>query len=142
MKKAPFILLLLLSMKSFSQCTTCTSLDEAFKKPEIVKTLKVNPWLHNITLDSLPASIGLLSNLEVLYLSGHNIQTIPAEIRNLKRLRELSFAECKLKALPDEIFTLTNLRELILVENEFSEDYKKVLQGKFEKYLPNTKVLL
>jgi hypothetical protein len=77
-----------------------------------------------------------------LFLTEHHIKSIPKEIRNRTKLPELSFAGCKLKTLPNEIFTLTNLKELILVENEFSQDYKKDLEAKFEKYLPHTKILL
>ncbi len=141
-KRAVFMLLLTLPLTARSQCTECTSLTEALKKPEIVISLKINGWQAGARLDSLPQSIGLLVNAKILYISDHRIKTIPKEIGNLKNLKELSFAACLLENLPEEIFTLTNLKELILLDNQFSDETKTNLKIKFKKLLPGTKVFL
>ena len=142
MKKTLLTLSVIWSVDSFGQCTNCSSFEEALKEPENVKTLKMNPWQHKITLDSLPPAIGKFVNVETIHLTGHNFEAIPKEIGNLKNLRELSFAECKLKELPDEIFLLENLREIILLNNEFPEEYKRELKTRFKQELPKTKLVI
>lgn len=142
MKGLILIVLISLSLTGKSQCTDCTSLTEALKDPQKVRTLKFNGWQSGIRLDSLPPGIGLLVNAEIIYLSDHNIKTIPKEIGNNKKLKVLSFAGCQIESLPEEIFTLTNLKELILFDNQFSDETKKDLEIKFKKLLPKTKILL
>ena len=83
-----------------------------------------------------------MTNLEILYLTDQKITSIPTFIGDLKNLKELSFAGCKLETLPEEIFNLKNLKELILLDNPFSEEYKKQLKKTFKERLPNTKLLL
>ncbi|WP_276484082.1 leucine-rich repeat domain-containing protein [Paraflavitalea pollutisoli] len=130
------------SLYSFCQCSDCKTLSEALSDPAMVKKLKHNGPQSGLMLDSLPASIGLLQNVEILYLSDHNIKSIPKEIGSLKKLKELSFAGCRLTSLPEEIFQLTNLKELILFSNLFSEAYAQELKEKFKKRLPHTKVMM
>jgi len=126
MKVLILIVLIFVSLAGKSQCTECTSLAEALKDPQKVKTLKLNGWQSGSNLDSLPPGIGLLSNAEVIYFSDLNIKTIPKEIAYLVKLKVLSFAGCKLESLPEEIFTLTNLEQLILLDNKFSKETKKI----------------
>lgn len=142
MKGIILIALISLSLSGKSQCTECTSLAEALKDPQQVRTLKFNGWQRGNRLDSLPQSIGLLVNAEIIYISDHNIKTIPKEIGNIKKCNVLSFAACLLESLPEEIFTLTNLKELILNDNQFSDDTKRELTIKFKKLLPKTKIML
>ena len=59
------------------------NLEEALKTPAEIKRLKLR------NLDSLPASIGLLINLEELDLSKNKLTYLPKEIGNLKKLKEL-----------------------------------------------------
>jgi hypothetical protein len=143
MKKFTFALLLLVAYSSYGQCEFCNSLEEALKKPEMVRSLKINPYTNKVPpMDSLPASIGSFPNLEVLYLTGHNFTSLPVEIGNLKKLRDLSFSECKLTWVPHELFSLTGLKGVILMDNKFPDDYKKYLRKMFDKHLPYAKVLL
>lgn len=142
MKALILIALIALSLTARSQCTECTSLTEALKEPQKVLTLKLNGWQSGSRLDSLPRTIGLLVNAEIIYFSDHNIKTIPKEIGYLKQLKVLSFAGCQIENLPEEIFTLTNLKELILHDNRFSDETKKDLKIKFKQHLPKTKILL
>ncbi len=142
MKKILLILFVVSTFNCFSQCIDCNSMVEALKKPEDVKTLKINSAIQGITLDSIPVAIGKLINLEILYLSDHPFTTIPKEIGNLTNLKELSFAGCKLKSLPAEIFQLKNLKELILVNNAFTEKYKQEISERFLQEMPDTSVML
>jgi hypothetical protein len=142
MKGLILIALISLSLAGKSQCTECTTLAEALKDPQKVRTLKFNGWQSGIKLDSLPRTIGLLVNAETIYISDHNIKTIPKEIAYCTQLKVLSFAACQLESLPEEIFTLTNLKELILNDNQFSDETKKALEIKFKKLLPKTKIIM
>ena len=142
MKLILFITLFFFSTQSFAQCTECTSFKEALKKPESVKSLIINGGISGEPLDSIPSSIGKLANLEILYLTDHNIKTIAPEIANLKKLKELSFGGNKLTEVPDFVFELKGLKELILFTNSFSESYKKTLQDKAKQNLPNTVLLI
>lgn len=140
MKQLFLISLLVFSLNGFAQCTECNSLPEALKKPEGVKSLIVNGYQHG-RVDSIPASIGLLVNCEILYLSDQPINRVPAAIGKLQKLKELSFGGCKLEKLPEEIFTLKNLKELILFDNAFSETYIKELEKRVAMELPKTKLM-
>ncbi len=142
MKNILLILFILLSFNSFGQCTDCNSFENALKNPKEVKSIKINPWQHGITLDKVPVSIKKFVNAEIIYLAGHNFTTIPKEIGNLKKLKELSFAQCKLTQLPEQIFELKNLKELILLNNQFSKEYIIKIKEKFKTKMPNTKVLI
>lgn len=141
MKQVLVLILIVVSYCSYGQCTECKTLAEALKQPKNVKTVSHNGSIGT-KLNSLPSTIGELENVEILYLSDHDIKTIPKEIGNLKKLKELSFAGCKLQKLPEEIFTLTNLKELILMDNLFTEAYKKEIKARFLKLMPKTAVLL
>jgi Leucine-rich repeat (LRR) protein len=127
---------------TFAQCVDCNSFEEALKNPEQVKTLKINSLMQDITLDSVPVTIGRLVNVEILYLSDHNFSTVPKEIGNLTKLKELSFSGSKLTSLPDEIFQLKNLNELLLLNNSFTDEYKATLKERFKKELPATMLLI
>jgi len=142
MKKIFLFFLLLWSSISFGQCSDCTTLEAALKAPEKVKTLKFNALQQGVTLDSLPRSVAKLTNIEVMYISDHDIQTIPKEIGLLVNLKELSFAGCKLTRLPEEIFQLKNLRELVLLNNQFSQAYILEIRARFKKEMPRTKLLI
>ena len=132
----------LFSLQMMAQCQDCTSLEEALKDPAQVKSLKINPWQHEITLDVIPPEIGELINIEILFLSDHNFSEVPAEIGKLSNLKELSFAGCQLESLPKEIYQLTNLKEVILLNNNFSNDTKKAIKERFKEELPKTHLLI
>lgn len=122
-------------------CKECSSLEDALIDPEQVNSLQMNGY-NGENLKSLPSQIGKMKNLKILYLTDHSFTSLPKEIGQLKKLEELSLAGCKLKILPDELFTLNNLRELLLYDNNFSNKYIKKIRKRFEKEMPNTKILL
>ena len=130
-----------LTITAFGQCTDCTSIIEASQHPKSVKSLRINSLL-NEKIDMVPASVAQMTNLEVLYLTDQKITSIPSFIGDLKNLKEVSFAGCKLESIPQEIFNLKNLKELILLDNSFSEEYKKQLKKMVNERLPNTALLL
>lgn len=142
MKKYLLFCLLVLSLKSYSQCTECNSVHLALKKPGQVRSLILNGHQHGVVLDSIPAAIGQLVNCEILYLTDHRIKKVPASIGKLQKLKELSFGGCQLERLPEEIFSLKNLKELILFDNAFSEEYIKELKQRAATALPKTKLML
>ena len=130
-----------LTITASGQCMDCTSIVEASQHPLSVKSLRINSLLNEKT-DVVPASVAQMTNLEVLYLTDQKITSIPAFIGDLKNLKELSFAGCKLESIPEEIFHLKNLKELVLLDNSFSEEYKKQLKKTVNERMPNTKLLL
>ncbi|WP_396590953.1 leucine-rich repeat domain-containing protein [Allomuricauda sp. R78024] len=68
-------------------------------------------------IDSLPASIGYLSNLRELNFDKNNITSIPPSIGNLTKLIDLFLSNNALSSIPDEIGTLANLNVLHLNNN-------------------------
>lgn len=133
---------LFFNINSFSQCEDCNSFKEAIKKPEMVKSIIMNGSITGNRLDSIPASIGLFINLEILYLTDQPIKTITPEMANLKKLKELSFGGCKLTTIPDFIFEMKNLKELILFDNPFTDEYKNTLKDRVKKEMPKTQLML
>lgn len=78
-----------------------------------------------IFIDSIPSSIGQVSNLEILHLTRGNITSIPKEIGELKKLKSLilgsSKTECggnKVKFIPTEIGECKSLEYLGLAFSE------------------------
>ena len=66
------------------------------------------------TFNSLPESIGNLTNLQYLYLSFTQIRALPDSIGNLTKLKELHVGGTALNSLPDSISNLTNLQGLYM----------------------------
>lgn len=120
-------------------CTECESFEEAMKAPEKVKELKINGIFDGGRLDSIPPGLEKLINLELLYLTDHNLKDIPREIGELKHLKHLSLAANKLTKLPEEIFQLKQLETFIVWDNDFSQDYIIHIEKRFWKELPNVK---
>ncbi len=142
MKPILSVLALLLTINSFGQCEDCNSFREALKNPEMVKSVIINGSITGNRLDSIPAAIASLTNLEILYLTDQPIKTITPELANLKKLIELSFGGCKLTTVPGFIFELKNLKELILFDNPFTDEYKNILKDRVKKELPKTQLML
>lgn len=90
---------------------TYKSLDDALKNPQAVVRLK----LRNI--DSIPATIALLINLEELDLSRNHLKQLPEEIGELKKLKELVLFKNNLTSLPASIGSCSNLERLVLSSN-------------------------
>lgn len=126
-----------------AQCSDCNSLEEALKDPRKVKELKMNGTrIDAVALDEIPAAIGEMVNLKILYLSDFNFTSVPPEIKHLKKVKEISFAGCKLTSLPDEIYELKKLREIILFGNEFSEETIQNIKNRFKKESPKVRVMI
>lgn len=122
-----------------------------------LKTLR----LSNNSIDSLPAEIGQLTDLEALYLennnltgslpaeigkmkelkkldvSGNSMTGIPAEVGQLQKLEILDLSNNQLDTMPNEMYGLVNLRTLDLSGNNYSRE----LQKRIKKELPNTEIL-
>ncbi|MEM6722405.1 MAG: leucine-rich repeat domain-containing protein [Bacteroidota bacterium] len=109
-------------------CQSCDDLETALVDPKQVKELSINGSMTGKPFESFPEAILEMENLEILYLSDHEMTTIPAELTQLTNLRELSFAGNQLKDLPEGLFKLPKLEELILFDNPLSEATVKQLQ--------------
>jgi hypothetical protein len=141
MKKLLILSCLFISFPTFSQCVKCRSLAEAAKKPEMVKSIQINPFFGG-ELSEIPLSIADFVNLQELYLSDLQLKTIPQEIGMLSKLKRLSLAGNALKELPEEIFKLKKLEELILLDNQFSETYKNKIRKSVKEQLPRAKLVI
>ena len=142
MKHILSALALLFTINSFGQCEDCNSFKEALKKPEMVKSIIINGSITGNRLDSIPATIGSFTNLEILYLTDQPIKAITPELANLKKLKELSFGGCKLTMVPDFVLEMKNLKELILFDNAFTDEYKNALKDRVKTEMPKTVLMI
>ncbi|WOK95007.1 plant intracellular Ras-group-related LRR protein 1 isoform X2 [Canna indica] len=77
--------------------------------------------LHSNQLRTLPNSIGCLSKLKALNVSGNLIESFPKTIEDCRALQELIANFNKLTALPDTLgFELTNLQKLAVNSNKLA----------------------
>ncbi|KAF2280226.1 L domain-like protein [Westerdykella ornata] len=83
-------------------------------------TLRELKLADNVLQGALPASLGALTQLEVLELQGNKITSLPAEIGELVHLRTLNVANNDLRELPSELFTSVPLIELMASKNALS----------------------
>ncbi len=104
-----------------------SSLEEALKDPRKVYKLD----LSNQGLTSLPDSIGVLTNLESLYLQGNPLEHIPQSIWKLNMLQALELHSQGTLVIPDEIGEFTNLERLDLADNQIKALPDAI--GKLEK---------
>jgi leucine-rich repeat protein SHOC2 len=75
---------------------------------------------QNNQLTSLPADIGLFTELRELYLDNNKLTELPAEIGQLEGLNRLNLDNNKLTTLPPEIGQLGDLWELTLSNNQLT----------------------
>jgi Leucine-rich repeat (LRR) protein len=99
-----------------------TSLDEALRNPESVTSLN----LKGYGLGELPASIGLLVNLQHLDLSANHLTALPATLFTLKKLKYLNLSANRLTFLPVAIAKLKNLEELEIAFNHIRTVPKEI----------------
>jgi len=87
----------------------------------------------------IPKQIGLLQNLQYLYLTNNKIESIPKEIGNLYMLEELSLGNNDIESIPKEIGQLQNLQMLNLYHNKIESIPKEIgqLQKLQRLYLQN-----
>ena len=69
---------------------------------------------------AVPAEIGQLTSLRVLYLFGNQLTSVPAEIGQLASLEQLDLRDNQLTSLPAEIGQLTALEQLGLGGNQLT----------------------
>src|SRR5665647_343915 len=69
-------------------------------------------------LTTLPDSIGQLTLLQKLDVSGNQLTTLPDSIGQLTQLRELNVSHNQLTSLPDSIGYLTQLQKLDVDNNQ------------------------
>lgn len=86
----------------------------------------LNKYINNTKIDFcktnnfkiIPTEIGLLNNLEHLYLCEHQISIIPIEICKLPKLKNLKLVGNIIEIIPPEIHNLTSLIVLELWKNK------------------------
>ena len=77
--------------------------------------------LHGLTVTgAVPAEVGQLASLVVLYLVGNKLTSLPAEIGQLTSLVVLNLCNNKLTSVPAEIGQLASLVELGLEGNQLT----------------------
>lgn len=74
----------------------------------------------------LPEEIGNLVNLNILELSGCNLERVPRSIGNLINLKQLNLDRNKLVSIPNEIASLTLLESLSLYDNKIQKVSAKI----------------
>jgi internalin A len=77
-------------------------------------------YLSQNQLSAVPAELGQLSNLTRLYLSQNQLSTVPAELGQLSHLTVLSLHQNQLSTVPAELGQLSHLTELYLYQNQLS----------------------
>lgn len=87
--------------------------EEVFLNPDL-KVLK----FYGNQLDSVPARIAELTNLEKLYLGKNNIKSLPQSIGKLKKLKLLSAQYNELESLPESLGELGALEQIMLNQNK------------------------
>lgn len=76
--------------------------------------------LEKVSISTVPAAIGTLSELLFLELSANSIETLPDEIGNLQKLEYLFLDTNKLETLPPSLYDLPILKTLWLEKNNFT----------------------
>ncbi len=74
--------------------------------------------MYNKNLQTLPAEIGSLANLQKLNVSACSLTSLPAEIGNLRSLQRLDLQNNSLTSLPAEVENLSSLKKLDLLKNK------------------------
>jgi len=96
-----------------TECHTNYSLDE-------LTNLNVLYLWNNRLMGGIPAEIGNLTNLQLLYAVSNQLTSLPAEIGNLTNLQKLFLSDNQLTSLPTEIGNLINLQKLFLQNNRLT----------------------
>jgi internalin A len=76
--------------------------------------------LSGLQLAAVPAELGQLANLTVLFLDHNQLTAVPAELGQLANLTVLFLHQNQLTAVPAELGQLANLTELLLDQNQLT----------------------
>lgn len=98
-------------------------IENAIKKISFLESLEYISFFDN-GFTEYPLSLGNLTHINKLWISGDSIITLPSSIINLNSLVELNITECpnlQLDTLFTQISQLKNLKELDLSENGLSD---------------------
>ncbi|TGZ63874.1 hypothetical protein CRM22_006678 [Opisthorchis felineus] len=85
--------------------------------------------LSSLSLDSLSADIGTLTNLQDLFLYENKLSYLPPQIGNLRKLRKLWLQENSLYSLPSEMERCAYLTHLDLRHNRLDGALPSVILG-------------
>lgn len=94
------------------------SLRELYEKPIINQIYQ--------KIKEIPKEIGVLVNLEELYLYGNEIEEIPKELSKLSKLRRIDLRKNKISKLPEEMKKMKNLEYVFLKGNIINENNKNL----------------
>lgn len=83
-------------------------------------------YLYGNKLQSLPAEVGCLVNLETLALSENSLTSLPDSLGNLKQLRMVDLRHNKLREIPSVVYRLTSLTTLYLRFNRITSVEKDI----------------
>lgn len=78
-------------------------------------------YIENNQLEQLPASLGLMPNLEVLDCRHNLLKQLPDTICHAQGLRELLLEDNLLTHLPEDLDHLVNLKVLTLMNNPMED---------------------
>ncbi len=92
------------------------NIEEALQDPEKARVLII----RNQDIDSLPSTLGLLTDLKVLNLSNNHLRKLPGCIGKLQSLEELICENNQLTAIPSSIRNLKKLKLINLSNNELA----------------------
>lgn len=94
---------------------------EAEKKIEAARKAQDKQLdLNRMGLSELPESLGQLTQLQLLYLSGNQLTALPGWLGQLTQLQSLDLSSNQLTALPKSLGQLTQLQSLNLSSNQLT----------------------
>jgi len=99
---------------------TTAAMDTTFQQLANFRGLTSLVIHGNSMTGTLPSSIGLLTNLQYLYLCNSIFTKLPTEIGQLGKLTYLDLSTGKLKGIPTEMGRLKSLQSLSLYSNSLS----------------------
>ena len=97
-----------------SNCNYCTWFGVLCNPDGTVRELS----LSNKQLTTIPAEIGLLTNLERIVFFNNQLTSLPTELYSLTNLNSLNIGINQFTSLPAEIGQLTNLQSLVAFNNQ------------------------
>lgn len=90
-----------------------------------------NLGFGGIAISSLPAAIGELKSLKLLWLANTGLHTLPETISRLDNLETLVLTGCKFERLPEVVERLPRLQSVVLKGNPVSEEEIDRIKARF-----------